>query len=345
MKKILLFLIILIPFNVKASTVVMDTDTNRILFNNAGNEKKLIASTTKIMTALIVIKNANLDDYVTIDQSILKSFGSGIYISIGEKMMVRDLLYGLLLRSGNDAAIALANYVGGSEEGFVMMMNELAKSIGMNNTYFINASGLEDERGVGNTSSAIDMAILMSYAIKNKVFKDISHTYHHQVKTNMKSYDWYNKNKLLNMYKYTTAGKTGYTKKAHRTLVTSASKDGKNLCVVTLNESDDFNIHKNLYETYFNKYKLVNIINAKTFLKEENYYVDEDYNMLLLDNEIDKVKVNVHYINDALDRVGFVTVTLNDEEYFKEDIYRIEEIKKKDSFFSKIKKFFKNLFS
>lgn len=342
-KKLLLLIILLIPFKVSASIVVGDTDTGRVFYNSRGNEVKLIASTTKILTALVVINNANLDDIVTIDQSVLKSFGSGIYVSIGEEISVRDLLYGLLLRSGNDAAIALANYVGGSEEAFALMMNEFAKSINMNNSHFINASGLENELGNGNTSTALDMFKLMSYAVKNKEFIEISGEYHHQVKTNLKSYDWYNKNKLLSMYKYTTAGKTGYTKKAHRTLVTSASKNGKNLAVVTLDEDNDFNVHKNMYETYFNKYKLINIIDSNTFLRDEKHYVDDDFNMMLLDSEIDKVKVNVNYTNDALDRVGFVTVSLDDQEYFKEDIYEYKEIENK-SIFDKIKKFFYNIF-
>ena len=167
-KYILIFLICLfIPFSVNATSVVMDMDSKRVLSGSAENETKLIASTTKILTAMVVINNTDIKNIVTVDENVLKSFGSGIYIEIGEKISVEDLLYGLLLRSGNDAAITLACYVGGSMEGFSILMNSLAASIGMTNSNFINASGLENEKGDGNTSTAKDMAILMSYAMQN----------------------------------------------------------------------------------------------------------------------------------------------------------------------------------
>jgi D-alanyl-D-alanine carboxypeptidase len=188
------------------------------------------------------------------------------------------------------------------------------------------------------------MALLMSYAMKNDIFQKITSTTKKIVKTNYKTYEWYNKNKLLTTYKYTTGGKTGYTKKAYRTLVTTASKDNKNLVIVTLNESNDFIKHKNLYEEYFKKYKLVNLIDHKTFLKSEGLYVKEDINMLLSDSEIDKVNVNVTYTNDAIDRIGYVTVSLDNKEYYRENIYLIENSSTNESLLSKIKKFFSNLF-
>lgn len=344
MKKFILILLLLFSFNnVYASSIVMDMDTNRVLYEDDSYQEKLIASTTKIMTSMVVINHANLDDVIKVDQDVLKSYGSGIYIEIGEEIKVEDLLYGLLMRSGNDAAIVLANYVGGSTEGFVLLMNELASSIGMNNTYFENPSGLDDN-GTKNISTCYDMALLMSYAMKNDTFKTIVGTKHKIVKTNYKTYEWYNKNKLLNMYKYATGGKTGYTLNAYRTLVTSASKDNKNLTVVTLGERDDFNIHKNLYEEYFKKYKLVNIIDSKTFLKDENLYVEKNFDMLLRDDEINNVDIKVTYTNDAIDRIGYVTVCLDNKEYFKENIYHIKESKEELNFFQKMKLFYKELF-
>lgn len=341
-KVILLFLFCLIPIKVNASICVMDMDAKRLLYGSAENQEKLIASTTKIMTSLVVIKNTkNLDQEIEITESVLKSFGSGIYVEVGEHITVRDLLYGLMLRSGNDAAIALAEYVGGSMEGFALLMNEYAESIGMNNTNFINSSGLEETNGNGNTSTCYDMALLMSEASKNETLMEIMGTKHHTVQTDYKYYDWYNKNKLLTEYKYTTAGKTGYTEKAYRTLVTSATKDNKNLTVVTLGEKDDFAKHKSKYEEYFKKYKLVNVVNAKTFLKKEGYEIKNDINMLLLDSEIDKVKVDVYYTSDAKSRAGYVTVSLDGVEYFKESIYKRT---KKTNIFTKIKNFFINLF-
>lgn len=327
-KVILLFLLLLIPINVKASICVMDTDAKRLLSGTNEHEVRLIASTTKIMTSLVVINNVtDLNEEIEVTDEVLKSFGSGIYIEVGEHIKIIDLLYGLMLRSGNDAAIMLAYHVGGSMEGFAKLMNETASSFGMKNTKFINSSGLEDDDGNGNTSTCYDMALLMSFATKSKKLMEIMSTKHYGVQTDYKYYDWYNKNKLLTEYKYTTGGKTGYTEKAYRTLVTSATKDNKNLAVVTLNERDDFLKHKNKYEETFKKYKLVNVVDKKKFLKSEGYEVKEDINMLLTEDEIKKVKVNVTYLDDALARAGYVTVSLNDKEYFKESIYKREKSK------------------
>ena len=151
-----------------------------------------------------------------------------------------------MLRSGNDAALAIAKYVGGDVETFVKMLNEKAREIGMKNTTFNNPSGLDEKKG--NMSTAYDMALLMSYAIKNDEFKKIVGTKKHTVKTNMNYYSWTNKNKLLFNYKYTTGGKTGFTEIARRTLVTSASKNNINLVAVTLNDGNDFYDHINMYE-------------------------------------------------------------------------------------------------
>lgn len=346
MKKIITLLIVVNLFicRVDASKLVMDMDSKRILYSEGKDEERLIASTTKIMTAMVVINNIDINTKVTVDQDVLRSFGSGIYIEIGEEITIKDLLYGLMLRSGNDAAIELANKVGGSEEGFTILMNELASSIGMHNTNFINASGLEDDKGNGNTSTPYDMALLMSYAMNNEIFKTITSTKHYVAKTNFKTYDWYNKNKLLTDYEYTTGGKTGYTKKAYRTLVTSATKDDKNLVVVTLNERDDFDIHKNLYNEYFKKYKRVKILDSSTFLREDEAYINNDVYMLLKDDEINNVKVEVIYTDDVTNRLGYVEVRLDDIVYFKEDIF-IKELKEELTFWDKVKSFFTSLFN
>ena len=155
-----------------------------------------------------------------------------------------------MLRSGNDAAAELAYQVGGSMEGFSLLMNNLAKDIGMKNTNFINSSGLEDGENA-NVSTVYDMALLSSYAIKNKDYREIVGTKKITVKTNFKTYIWHNKNKLLTSYEYCIGGKTGFTKRARRTLVTNASKDNVNLTVVTFNDGNDFEDHKDLYEKYF----------------------------------------------------------------------------------------------
>lgn len=344
-KYIILLIIILFPLRVNAtSTTLMDMDTNRVLYNSNGNDVRLIASISKIMTAIVTINNYDISNVIKIDESVLKSYGSGIYVEVGEEISVENLLYGLMLRSGNDAAIQIANTVGGSMENFVKMMNDTAKSIGMKNTNFINSSGLENDKGEGNTSTSYDMALLMSYAMKNEVFKKIVSTQKKVVKTNYKTYVWYNKNKLLKNYKFCTGGKTGFTEKAKRTLVTTASKDNMNFVVVTLNDPNDFSDHLNLYEEYFKKYKSYKVLDSKDKFSNEKYYIKNDKYVALTQDEFKSIKKEVvYYDNNVSDIVGFINIKLNDKLLAKEYIYEKKETvkkKKKMSFIEKLKKLF-----
>ena len=290
MKKIIILLLLILPFKVCAlsipsnNAILIDQDSGRILYKKNINEKRLIASTTKIMTAIIAIEEGNLDDNVLIKDNVLKSQGSGIYIKPGEIITLRDLLYGLLLRSGNDAALAIEDYLGGKEK-FISKMNKKAKEIGMNNTIFFNSSGLDEEEG--NFSTVYDMAILMKYANNNYSFREINSTKYHEVETNLNYYTWNNKNKLLYMYKYANGGKTGYTKKAGRTLVTSASKNDLNLIVVTFLDKDDFNTHKKLYEYGFNNYKNYLILNKNNIRIKgyKNAFIKNNYYYPMMDSE------------------------------------------------------------
>ena len=349
MKKVfIIILFILFPLNIHAlsasSVTLMDMDNNRVLYSYNEDEKKLIASTTKIMTSIVAINNANINDIVTIDDSILKSYGSGIYVEVGEEMSLENLLYGLMLRSGNDAAIAIANHVGGSMEGFVGLMNETAKSIGMKNTTFLNSSGLEESNGEGNMSTSYDMALLMSYAMKNDMFKTIVATKEKVVKTNYKTYLWYNKNKLLKTYEYCTGGKTGFTKKARRTLVTTASKDNMNFVIVTLNDPNDFSDHKLLYEEYFKKYKNYKVIDKNQTFDNKQYYIKNDKYLTLSDNEFKSLKKEIIlYKDNVSDIAGYILVKLNNEVLIKEYIYVKVEDKtiKEESLIDKIKKILK----
>ena len=215
------------------------------------------------MTCLIAIESNKLDDIVVVDEIVKESYGSGIYIEVGEEITLKDLLYGLMLRSGNDAALMIAKYVAGDVESFVEMMNTKAKDIGMTNTIFVNPSGL-DNTDSGNYSTAYDMAILTRYAMQYKEYKKIVGTKSHTVKTNKKTYVWKNKNKLLSE-EYITGGKTGYTEKAKRTLVSTATNDNMDFIVVTIKDSDDWNTHKDLYNYAFNNYVAYRVLNKSTF--------------------------------------------------------------------------------
>lgn len=338
MKKILFLILIIFPFSVKAYTpsassyTVMDIDTKRVLKQSNQHTKRLIASTTKIMTALVTLNNADLNQEIKVGKEVLKSYGSGIYIEVGETIKINDLLYGLMLRSGNDAAIQLAITIGGSIDGFVTLMMETAESIGMKNTNFINPHGLENEKGEGNMSTSYDMALLSSIASQNKIYNQIVSTTKYTVKTDRKTYVWHNKNKLLTEYKYTTGGKTGFTKKARRTLVTTASKNNMNITIVTLNDPNDFKDHKELYEDIFSNYKKYQILNTKKkILNNDKYYIKNDYFMTLTKDEYKKVKTNIIMYEKAVNKVvGKYEVKLNDIVYHTEDIFKREETQKNE---------------
>ncbi len=336
MKKIIVLIVLLIPVNVfglnvpSKSAILIDQDSGRILYSKNINERRLIASTTKIMTAILAIESGKLDDVVTINDSVTKSYGSGIYIKSGEKITLRELVYGLLLRSGNDAALAIEDYLGGHDK-FVTKMNIKAKEIGMKNTHFENSSGLDEE--TENFSTVYDMALLMKYASNNYDFKEIDGTKKITVKTNKNTYIWHNKNKLLYLYKYATGGKTGYTIRAKRTLVTSASKNDVNLICVTFVDKDDFNTHKKLYEYGFNNYKRYLIINKKKLRIKgiNNTYIKNNYYYLLKQGENKRISIKfIKYRNK--DKIGYINVKIGNKVVHKEPVYINRNYKRKRLF-------------
>lgn len=235
------------------AAILMDAKTGRVLYAKQANKSMKIASLTKIMTAIIAIEQGNLKKPVTVKRSAVGIEGSSIYLKEGEKVPLETLLYGLMLRSGNDAAIAIAEHIGGSVEGFVYLMNEKATHLGLAHTNFMNPHGLDHP---DHYSSAKDLAILTSYALKNPVFQRI-------VQTEVKDVPWpgeewhrrfYNKNKFLRLYKGANGVKTGYTKQAGRTLVTSATRNGRQLVCVTLNAPNDWQDHQRLYQFGFSHF-------------------------------------------------------------------------------------------
>lgn len=340
MKKLIFFFILLMPLNVQAisasSSIVMDLDNGRILHENNIHDKRLIASISKIMTTVVAIEYGDLDEVIEVGDEILTAYGSAIYIELGEKLTLRDLLYGLMLRSGNDAAVVIAKNVAGSMDNFAMLMNETASKIGMKDTYFYNAHGLEEENGQGNTSSAYDMALLTKYAMQNEVFREIFGTKEYKAKTNYKTYAWVSKNKLIHKYDFITGGKTGYTEKAKRTLVTTASNNNINLVVVTLNDGNDFQDHLTLYEEVFRNYEAIKVVDKDNFkidddkiYKDDTLYVMDSIYVPVKEEEKGELKVeyqlykNGKYVDG--DKVGEVLVYLKDEVIRKENIYVLKE--------------------
>ena len=239
------------PPNISAaSAVLVDGETGRVLYEKDGHTPRLIASTTKLMTALAALESGHsLEEVVTIAPQWAGVEGSSIYLRPGEEITLETLLYGLLLRSGNDAALAIAGHCGGTVENFVAQMNRKARELGMENTSFANPNGLDAE---GHCSSARDMAILARACLENEVLAKIAAT--KSITLGARSFT--NHNKLLWRYEGCVGLKTGYTKAAGRTLVSAARREGMTLICVTLNAPSDWADHTALFDWGFENYGL-----------------------------------------------------------------------------------------
>lgn len=237
------------------AAILMHADSGRVLYEKNADEHMLIASTTKIMTAIVVLEHCELDDLVEIDSRSAGIEGSSMYLKAGESYTVEDLLYGLLLVSGNDAASALALHVADSMEEFAELMNAKAAELGMTESSFKNAHGLDEE---GHYSTARDMAKLAAYCMGNEDFARIAGTVSHTVGEQT----LVNHNRLLREYDGCLGLKTGYTMAAGRTLVTCAERDGARYVCVTLNDPDDWDDHKALYDWAFANYSFAEVIPA-----------------------------------------------------------------------------------
>lgn len=229
------------------SYIVMEANDGHILQGKDIHLSRSVASISKIMTAIIALESDKLFNVVTVGDEIKNAVGSSLYLEKGNQITIIDLVYGLLLRSGNDAANIIARNVASGIDDFVRLMNDKARELNMKDSTFNNPSGL-DMYDEGNISSAHDMALLMRYCLSNIWFREIAGT--KKYVSPLKGL-WANKHKLIQSYEYCTGGKTGYTKKAKRTLVTSARKDDLELIVVTIDCGGDFSFHKSLFEGYF----------------------------------------------------------------------------------------------
>lgn len=346
-------------FSVSArNAILMEQGTGRVLYEKDAHEKRRIASITKIMTAIIAIESGKLDEMVEVSEKATKTEGSSIYLQPHEKIKLEDLVYGLMLRSGNDAAVAIAEHVGGSVEGFVFLMNQKAAEIGMNNTHFSNPHGLDDSDN--HYSTAYDMAILTRYAMKNEKYRKISGTkvYYAPHPTEEWPREWHNKNRLLTeLYEYCTGGKTGYTKLAKRTLVTTATKGNLNLIAVTLNGPDDWNDHMNMYETAFKNFYPAQVL-SKGMIKhvKDDFYdgklkFSHDYSYPIQKGEEDLFHIDIilmkpkeeweEHPEKIPDVVGKAKIYFADHVIQEEPIYfSKKEPEKESSFWKQWKKFF-----
>lgn len=239
-----------------SSTVVMDADTMEILYNNNENEERSIASTTKILTSYIACESGRLDETVIVTDEMVNTIGTSLGLRSGNKITLYDLVVGMLLASGNDAANCVALFLGESFDGFSKIMNETAASLGMYNSYFVTPSGLDEN---GHHSTAYDMAVLTAAALKNKTFSEICCLKSKEIIISGKKHIIYNHNKLLSYMDDCIGVKTGFTEKAGRCLVSACVRDGVTLICVTLNDADDWNDHMALYNECFGYYSSVNL--------------------------------------------------------------------------------------
>ncbi|MFS0576706.1 serine hydrolase [Sporosarcina sp. 179-K 3D1 HS] len=235
---------------------VIDAETGRLL-DGANEDAPLpIASLTKIWTALTYLESGVEQGEITISPAAASSEGSSIYLKSGTAVQDKTLLYGLMLRSGNDAAHALAEHAGGSVEGFVQLMQEKAIFYGLDKTVFTNPSGLHDER---HLSTAYETGLMLRFAMENETFREIATAKKHVYQNEENTYHWRNKHRLLHSEPTAIAGKTGFTKAAGRTLATYFEKDDKKIIVVTLNDPNDWETHLGLAEKTFSTFKRVTI--------------------------------------------------------------------------------------
>lgn len=363
MKRVIICLIIvsffLFPTTANAvsaeSYILIDADSGEALYEHNADDKMLIASTTKIMTALVTLEQAELSEAVEITYEAANVEGSSMYLEEGDTKTIEELLYGMMLVSGNDAATAIACYVAGSEAEFAELMNDKARELGLTNTSFTNPHGLDHEN---HYSTARDMAIIMAAAMENEDFVRINSTKN----ITIDELTYTNHNKLLWNCEGVIGGKTGYTMAAGRTLVTCCERNGMRLICVTLNDADDWIDHTTMYDEAFSKYKAVDIIDESAVYAMMPVITGESFVEVPVSAE-ESVTVLVG-INDSVETsaelprfayadvsegepCGSLTWTVNGKEegsvdlVYTESVQRIEPEEK--SIFEKVKEFFQGI--
>ncbi|AFK86896.1 MULTISPECIES: D-alanyl-D-alanine carboxypeptidase family protein [Thermoanaerobacterium] len=363
MKKILLFVLIftflMTPINIEAenlkspqiaakAAIVMDQRSGRILFEKNISEKLPMASTTKIMTLLLALEYGNLNDIVTVSKKAASVGGSSIWLSPGEKISMINLLYGLMLNSGNDAATAIAEHISGSVDKFVELMNKKAKEIGAYNTNFVTPSGLDI--GIDNHyTTAYDLALITRYAFNNyNKFAEIVSTKEKTIPWDGKGYDRYlrNKNKMLWQYEGADGVKTGFTNKAGRCLVASATRNGQRLISVVLNSGPMWEDTQKILDYSFANYTPIKIISKGQMVKTisvvngKGKYLPLIYNsdFILPISKDEEINVKIDYslpksVKAPIgigEKVGVAIVKLNDNQIATIDVVAGKNVDERD---------------
>lgn len=324
----------------ETSEIVMDSLSKRVLYSKNIFDKKYMASTTKILTAITIIENCDLCDIVTVTEKSVGIEGSSIYLEAGEKLTVKELLYGLMLRSGNDCAETLALYCSGSIDKFAALMNKTAEKIGALSSNFVNPHGLHDDN---HYTTAYDLALISCYAIKNEQFREIvsSKSVDISFSTRNEKRRLINKNKMLTRLDGCTGIKTGYTKKAGRCLVTSCKRGEIEYVCVVLNCPSMWETTKNLLSVAFEKYRYYtlaeknNIVGFITGVSGSKFplCIKNDVILPLSDYEANNLKIDYDYptkTDKALDcdkEIGSIKFYNEKDLLFSEKIYTITAVR------------------
>ena len=340
--------------------LIFDRNSKTILYEKNGLKQVPMASTTKIMTAIVVLENSNLNDIVTISKKAAGTGGSRLGLKANDKITVHDLLYGLMLKSGNDAAVALAEHVGGGIEGFADLMNKKASEMGLINSHFVTPHGLDQEK---HYTTAYELACMADYALNIPKFKEVVNSKSYNITINARSSLIGNTNELLGNLNGVYGVKTGFTNGANRCLIASATENDRRFIAVVLGAETTnirFSAAKELLEESFKKYKYIDISNYLNFYinipiekgKIPNYErsFSDHLTLPLSDGEYEKIIVrqwcieNIKAPLNAGKKIASISVMLEDEVLYQKDFFLEENIYKKD-FKDYIKDGIKNIFN
>ena len=318
-----------IPTSSAKGMCVIEKESGRVLYSKNKDQKLHMASTTKVATAITAIENCdNLDEMIVVNERSVGVEGTSIYLRKDEEIKVIDLLYGLMLRSGNDSAMALAYHIGGSVDNFAKMMNETAKKAGANNSNFVNPHGLDDPN---HYTTAYDLAKITAYALNNPIFAKIVSTKNYVIEETNKSEKRYltNKNRLLSSLEGCCGVKTGFTSKAGRCLVSASKRNDSTIVCVVLNCGPMFEESSALINSAFDEFEFKEIIDKEKEIYNEYIlsekegklylYTDEDFYYPLRLDEFKDIKINYSVdLKDAKsgDEVGKIDI------FFKNDLIK-----------------------
>ncbi len=325
--------------------VVIEASSGRILKGSNVAARLPMASTTKAMTAIVVLEHADLQDTVTVPKCAVGVEGSSIYLKEDEKFTVKELLYGLMLRSGNDAAVALAVHVAGSVESFAELMNRKASELTLRNTHFVNPHGLSAK---GHYTSAYDLAVIAAYGLQNPAFKEIVSAKSVTIKrdTPEDSRFFANKNRILYSYNGANGVKTGYTKEAGRCLIASSLRGEMQVVAVALNIYDYFNVCAELMNYAHENYEMRKVADSSVpqgrvkvkhtffkgetdvFVKEDRYYPVKKDGSEVISAQTEIVDC-VSAPHGGSESVGEVKIFVDNRLIFTEKLYTIYDVKKK----------------